>query len=161
MRHAIPALLLAASSLAIGQTQTVPGEQAQKNGVRNCQRSIDDLAKHVVKENKHASLGVWNSKSPDLRLFNAQVVVSYSDAKSLALLNVAPTRTGKCDGTYTTIFYTEKSCSIERETTFKDWKFSGELGGLVTVENQNGSLSKILMPAGSGCITVTTEVTYE
>lgn len=141
--------------------QTVPGDQAQNAGVRACQRVIEGITKFVVKDNKHESLSVWNSKTPDSRLFNSQIVVDYTDVQSLAIINVAPTRTNKCDSTYTTVFATEKSCVVMRETLFKDWKFYGEIGGLVTLESKSGVLTKILMPAGSGCVAVTTEVAYE
>lgn len=141
--------------------QTVPGRQAQENGVRACQKTVEEVAKFVLRENKHASLAAWNKATPDARLFNAQVGVSYGDGKSVAILNVAPTRTGKCDSAYTTIFTTETPCAVARETTFKDWKFGGELGGMVVLENKDGSLSKILLPTPTGCVFVTTEVTYE
>lgn len=141
--------------------QTVPGRQALENGVRACQKTVEEVAKFVLKENKHASLAAWNKANPDARLFNAQVGVSYGDGKSVAILNVAPTRTGKCDSVYTTIFTTETPCAVARETTFKDWKFGGELGGMLVLENKDGSLSKILLPMQSGCVMVTTEVTYE
>lgn len=143
------------------QAQTVPGEQAQKNGVRACQQTVEELAKFVVKDHQHSSMATWNSKNADARMFNAQVAVKYSDGNSVAVLNVAPTRTGKCDGSYTTIFTTDKSCSVARETTFKDWKFSSESAGLVVLENKDGSVNKILLPANSGCITITTEVVYQ
>lgn len=141
--------------------QTVPGRQALENGVRACQKTVDEMAKFVLRENKHASLAAWNKANPDARLFNAQIGVSYGDGKSVTILNVAPTRTGKCDSVYTTIFATETLCAVARETTFKDWKFGGELGGMVVLENKDASLSKILLPTPSGCVFVTTEVNYE
>jgi hypothetical protein len=161
MKPPVISALVALFICAGAQSQTVPGDQAQKNGVRACQHTVEEMAKFIVKDNKHASLAVWNNKAPDSRLFNSQIVVNYTDGQSLAILNVAPTRTNKCDSTYSTIFTSEKSCVIMRETSLKEWKFSGELGGLVVLENKDGSLSKILLPAGSGCVAVTTEVAYD
>ena len=154
-------VLLCSLGATAASAQTVPGRQALENGVRACQKTVDELAKFVLKDNKHASLAAWNKSTPDARLFNAQIGVSYSDGKSVTILNVAPTRTGKCDSAYTTIFTAETPCAVARETMFKDWKYGGELGGMVVLENKDASLSKILLPTPSGCVFVTTEVTYE
>lgn len=154
---------LALSSLLMleGTPQTVPGEQAQKNGVRTCLTTLDGVAKFLFKETKHSSLATWNKVAADSRLFNSQVAVKYTDGHSVAVVNVAPTKAGKCDGSYTTIFVDDRSCPVVRETIFKDWKFADELAGLVVLKNKDGGVSKILLPSGSGCVAITTEVIYE
>ncbi|AGH81010.1 hypothetical protein PCNPT3_05340 [Psychromonas sp. CNPT3] len=70
-------------------------------------------------------------------------------------------KTGQCDGSYTTVFYIDKSCSVARETTFKKWKYSGELAGLLILKNPTGALNKVLLPGGNGCVAITTEVAYQ
>lgn len=158
---ALIAVLLWVTTLTASAADWIPVEQAKKNGFRTCLKSVEDLARFVVEDSKHASLGTWNKKMADTRLFNSQVAVKYSDLNSVSILNVAPTKSGKCDSTYTTVATFEKSCAAVRETILSKWKFSGELGGLVVLENDNGGVSVILVPAGPSCTTVKTEVIYE
>jgi len=146
------------SSMAFAET--VPTSQAKKNGFSTCSETVEGLSSFVLSGN-HSSLATWNKNDADERLFNSIASVKYSDGHSAAVINVANTKSGKCDGSYTTVFYIDKSCSAARETAFKEWKYSGELAGLVVLENQSGLVSKMLMPGGSGCVAITTEVAYQ
>lgn len=154
--------LIVAMFLSFAATaETVPAEQAKAKGFTTCQNMVEGLSKFVVGGNNHGSLSTWNKNGADNRLFNAQISVKYTDGHSVAVANVAHGKTGKCDGSYTTIFYNDKSCNAARETTFKDWKYSGELAGLVVLKNQAGSVNKMLLPGGNGCVVITTEVAYQ
>ena len=155
------ASLLSGIAISSFASETVPGDQAATSGFRTCQKTVESLAKFVTGDNKHASLATWNNKNADTRLFNSQVTINYNDGNTVSVLNVAPTKSGKCDSSYTTVANFEKSCAALRETTFSDWKFSGELGGLVMLENKEGGLKTILLPSTSGCTTIKTEVVYE
>lgn len=141
--------------------ETVPAQQAKANGFTTCQNMVEDVSKFVVSENNHGSLSTWNKNGTDNRLFNALISVKYTDGHSAAVANIAHGKAGHCDGSYTTVFYIDKSCSAARETTFKDWKYSGELAGLVVLENQTGAVNKMLLPGGNGCVAITTEVAYQ
>lgn len=141
--------------------ETVPAQQAKVNGFTSCQSMVEDISKFVVGENNHGSLAAWNKNSTDNRLFNALISVKYTDGHSAAVANVAHGKTGQCDGSYTTVFYIDKSCSAARETIFKEWKYTGELAGLVVLENQTGAVNKILLPGGNGCVAITTEAVYQ
>lgn len=156
-------ILLIVSMLASTSVyaETVPAQQAKKNGVTTCSSFIEDLSKFVVKENDHGSLATWNKNKPDDRLYNALVAVKYTDGNSVAVINAINTKSGKCDGGYTTIFYLDKSCAVARETIFKEWKFYSQLAGLVVLENPSGAVSKVLLPAGAGCVTVSVETAYQ
>ena len=150
-------------SLTVGTAlaDTIPGEQATKNGFNTCQKTVEKIAKYVIDDTNHGAVSTWNNKTPDSRLFNSQIVLKYSDGHSMAVLNVAPIKNGKCDGSYTRVFAMEKSCSVLRETTYKDWKFFGEIGGLVSLENSSGTVSTVLLPNQTGCVAIQTEVVYE
>ena len=151
------ALFLAVTASA----ETVTSQQAKANGFTTCRNTVEVLSKFVVGENNHGSLATWNKNSADNRLFNALISVKYTDGHSAAVVNVSHGKTGKCDGSYTTVFYIEKSCSAARETIFKDWKYLGELAGLVVLENQTGVVNKMLLPGGNGCVAITTEIVYQ
>lgn len=153
-------LVIALAWSGLANAQHIPSEQAQKNGVRTCQRTVEQLATHLLDDRPHGSTATWNNKDTDGRLFNANVVVRYSDGHSVAVLNAAPTRTGGCDSSYTTVFVYDESCSVARETHFKNWLFSNELAGLVVLANKSKTVRKTLMPSGSGCTVVSTEVIY-
>lgn len=142
-------------------SETVPGDQARKNGFRTCQKTVENLAQFITGNNKHASFSTWSKKSADTHIFNSQITVNYSDANVVSVLNVAPTKSGKCDSTYTTVGHFEKSCAALRETIFSDWKFSGELGSLVMLENKSGVINTVLLPSENGCTTIKTEVIHE
>ena len=143
-------------------SETISTQQAQDHGFNTCLKSVDTIAKFLTGENKNGAVSTWNSKNTDGRLFNSQIVIQYSDGHSMAVINVAPTKSGKCDGSYTRVFTTAKSCQVARETIYKDWKFYGEIGGLVSLENTKGNVSAILQPHESGgCVAMLTEVVYE
>jgi len=158
---ALIAILLSSSVLSVSAADTVPGTHAEKNGFRSCQKTVDDIAKFVVKDKKHSSMSTWNKKATDTRMFNSQVAIKYSDGNSIAILNIAPTKSGKCDSSYTTVTTFDKSCAALRETDLSTWKFAGELSGLVTLENESGAVSIILLPADTGCALIKTETVYE
>jgi len=141
--------------------ETIPAKQAQGNGFTTCHSMVEGVANFVVGNNNHGALSTWNKNDADNRLFNSLIAVGYSDGNSVAVANVAHGKTGKCDGTYTTVFYIDKSCVAARETTFKEWKYAGELAGLVVLENSSGSVNKMLLPGGNGCVAVSTEVAYQ
>ncbi|MCT8124563.1 hypothetical protein H1D31_00735 [Alishewanella sp. BS5-314] len=146
---------------AAADAETLPTQHAKGAGFNACLDLVDGLSKFVIKDNNHGSLATWNNNEADTRLFNALIAVKYPDGHSAAMLNVSPGKTGRCDGSYTTVFYVDKSCSVAREINFSDWKYSGELAGLVVLKNPSGSVDRLLMPAGNGCIAISTEVVYQ
>jgi hypothetical protein len=152
-------IILLACGTALADT--TPAEQAKKNGFNTCQKTVEKIAKFLIGDTNNGAVSTWNQKNPDGRMFNSQVVLKYSDGHSMAVLNVAPVKNGKCDGSYTRVFVSETSCSVLRETTYKDWKFFGEIGGLVSLENKNASVSAVLLPNPPGCAAIQTEVVYE
>jgi len=148
------------SSVSFG-ADTIPGEQAEKNGVKTCQPAVEKIANHLTRGNKHSSIATWNTTNANSRAFNAQVGVEYSDGNSFAVLTATPTPDGKCDSTYTTVFTQDVTCAVARETTYKDWKFHSEFAGILVLENDSGGLTKVLLPLKNGCTAITTEVLYE
>ena len=153
------AVALTASLPAMAETASTG--QARKVGVTTCAPLVEGIGKHVSGQNEHYSVTTWNKNEPDGRLFNSQVITKYSDGHSVAAFSVVPAKKGTCDGSYTQVFYSEKSCSVMRETIYKDWDFSSEGAGLVILENDNKTVNAILMPAGPGCVAVRTEVLYD
>ena len=155
-------LILASVLLPLAvNAETVPGDQAKENGFKTCQNTVENISNFVINGNHHAALSTWNKKDTDNRLFNTLVSVNYTTGHSVAVANVAHGKSGKCDGNYTTVFYVDKSCSVARETTFKDWTYSGELAGLIVLKNESGGISKMLLPGGNGCVAISTEVAYQ
>lgn len=148
-------------SMSSFAADTVPGEQAAKSGFSTCQKTVEGIAKFIVKSNAHASLASWNTKNVDDRLFNSLLTTNFDDGISFSTLNVTPTKSGKCDSSYTTVSNFDISCSLLRETIFSEWKFAQELGGLVMLTNDSGDLKAIFLPSANGCTTIKTEVIYE
>ncbi len=149
--------------LQAAHAETVPTEQAQKNGVKTCLAVVDKIAKFVIDNNRHASVASWNNRSPDVRLYNAQISLKYADGNAVTIMSVAPTKSGLCDATYTTIWAMDKPCTVVRETTLKASKYAGELAGLVALETGDGTVTQLLLPTpnATGCTVIKTEVMYE
>ena len=141
--------------------ETVPTKQAKKNGFTTCAPLVEQLSDFLVKKNNHGSVATWNSKSSDKRQFNTIVPIQYSDGNSVSTISVSQSKNGQCDGNYTSIFYLDSSCSVERETTFKEWKYKAELAGLIVLTNPSGGVDKVLLPAGSGCVSISRETVYQ
>lgn len=154
------AALLAFACVPLARAETVPAAQAKEQGFNTCRDMVELLSKHLVASNEHAAVSSWNTKDTDGRMFNSQVVTRYSDGHSFATISVAPTADGKCDGTYTSAFYSAKSCTVVRETAFKEWDFFSESAGLVVLINKDKTVNKVLLPAGQGCVALNTEIVY-
>jgi len=124
LKHKKP-LLAALAILAMQSSfgQPVPTKQARDKGISTCLKKIDQIASFLVKEIDHHSNATWATNQPDQRLFNSQIIIKYSDGAGLAVMNVAPTRAGKCDASYSRVLTFDKSCISVRETTYRDWKF--------------------------------------
>ena len=151
----------AAGAAAAAAAETVPVEQAKQNGFTTCAGQVDKVANHVIGDSEHGALSTWSKRDTDKKMFNSMAVSKYSDGHSVGVISTSQSVAGGCDSSYTTVFHWDKSCSAMRETTFKEWKYYTEVGGLTVLENESGSVNKILMPAGEGCVTVTTEVVYD
>jgi hypothetical protein len=130
-------------------------------GITTCLKKIEQIATFLVKENDHQSNATWATNQPDQRLFNSQIIIKYSDGAGLAVMNVAPTRSGKCDSSYSRVLTFDKSCIALRETAYKDWEFKSENGGAISLSNTDGTVDGVLLPAGSGCTAVLTEIILE
>ncbi len=141
--------------------ETTVEKQAKEHGYNKCLNDLADTANMLLKDHDHSSLSTWNSKSPNSHLFNSQVSIKYSDGNSISVINSTPNPSGKCDGSYSSIYTSEKSCVVLRETDFKDWKFKGEMAGLMSLEAPNGSKNSIFMPMVTGCVVVQTETYYD
>ena len=160
----IRALLLATVAATLMQSsfsQPVPARQARDKGISACLKQIDKVASFLVKDDDHNSNATWSTSNPDSRLFNSQITIKYSDGPGLAVMNVAPTRSGKCDASYSRIFPLDKSCISIRETTYKEWKFNSDNFGAISISNVAGTVDGVLLPAGSGCVVVLTETLLE
>ena len=161
MKRKLLNLILIAIATNTLAEESVPVQHAQKYEFNTCQSLVKGLSTHTINGNPHGALSTWNKNGADPRLFQSIIPIKYTDGNSVAVINAVNTKSGNCDGSYVTIFYNPKSCSAARETTFKTWKYVGELSGLPILENESGAVSKILMPAGAGCISINTEVAYD
>lgn len=163
MKKIVPIMMIMLFGLALPQAdarETVPSKHARQKGIVKCKHLVDDIANFVLRKHAHGSIGTWNKKDPDNRLFSSMMSLEFTNSHAIATMHVAPNAAGSCDGSYTRVVYLDKSCATARETTYKEWKDSGTLRGLTVLENQSGAVVKILLPAGNGCVAVTNEIIY-
>ena len=139
---------------------TVPVEQAKRDGIATCLEMVKAGTVSVIGEDSnHFSFSTSNTASPNQRMFNTQIIVNYSDGHGVTSLTVAPTAPNKCDGTYTQVISLPKSCELLRKTTFNNWKDTTADSPLTVLSGQGKRM--VMMPFLTGCTLITTVVAYE
>lgn len=156
------ALLCVASNVVMAG-DTVPKRQAERSGIKKCLAKVEQAADFYIKDATHAAETNWNSKAPNDRLLSTFVAKSYSDGDSQINMQFAP-HAGGCDTVLTETFVFESACGVVRETTYKGFKFSGEMNGkTLNLTNENETMNVYLTPAGKRndiCLVTKREVIY-
>jgi hypothetical protein len=122
-------------------------------GFNTCIDTASSVMKFLHKNDDFAFLNTWNVKSTDTHAASILTVKPYSDGNSYASVTVSPRADGGCDAGFTQIFFFTETCAKMRDTTFKDWKFYMDLGGVPVYEDPTSKTVVIaLAPTGNGCL---------
>ncbi len=128
-------------------------EALKGKGFTTCAGNASNVLKFLHKNDDFAYLNTWNVKGADTHAATVFTVKPYSDGHSYASLTTTLRPDGGCDAAFTQIFFFTETCPKLRDTTFKDWKFYMDLGGVPVYEDPISTTVVIaLAPAGTGCL---------
>lgn len=125
-------------------------------GFKSCSADLDKSVKWVHDDDNNYGLhGVWNEKTPDLRMGVVTTSEPYSDASGVTTFFATKDASGKCTVAGTTSMYFDKTCTSIRETAFKTWKFVGDISTTsIYTLGEDASLDAYLTPAKGGCLLI-------
>lgn len=157
MKKVVLAVTCMCISMVAG-ADTVVTQQAKQKGFTSCVDLVESISAFALDGDSSSSLSTWHIKDPDNHLFNSMAVTNFSDGSVVNVIDVQRTRAGGCDGSLTNVIYLPRSCASAREKDFGDWEYAGDIGGLVRLDK--GTSTRLLLPAGSGCVAVGAEAVY-
>ena len=128
-------------------------EALKGKGFTSCAPTAATVLKFLHKNDDFAYLNTWNVKAADTHAATIFTVKPYTDGNSYASMTTTMRPDGGCDTGFTQIFFFTETCPKLRDTTFKDWKFYMDLGGVPVYEDPTSTTVVIaLAPAGNGCL---------
>jgi hypothetical protein len=128
-------------------------EALKGKGFIACAGSASTVLKFLHKSDDFAYLNTWNVKAADTHAATIFTVKPYSDGHSYSSITTTVRPDGGCDAGFTQIFHFTDTCPTLRDTTFKEWKFYMDLGGVPVYEDPTSTSVVIaLAPAGTGCL---------
>lgn len=158
-------LLLALISSSFSYAEEFSGgplsDYAKEVGATGCYSEIFAIDKFL--NGKAGANGAWTSAAKDNgsgRIYTGLNIKKYNDGTwGYATVNVAPGANNSCDGTLMQLVtFPNKSCNAVRETTYKDYKYAGELAGKAIYES--GSAKAVLEELTGSCIAIRYEAMY-
>jgi len=99
------------------------------------------------------------SKNPDSGLLVATLVFPVEQKVGrLAVIGLAPNKSGTCDGSYQEVAYVNSSCDkfVAKEFPGRPVTMIGESGVVIVPLNRNARV--LATPAENGCVTVKQEI---
>lgn len=151
------ATLVLAAPMAIAG-DTVPVQQAQKAGIKQCLPAVKKVSEFLIEGASHGAHGSWVSTRPDKQVYASTVERTLSDGSQILSIVVTPTPTGECATVYERIVYFPESCLATAKNTFPAFEFKGELNQRVSILSSKDSGDAYLMPIANGCLVVRREV---
>jgi hypothetical protein len=122
-------------------------------GFNTCAGTASSVLKFLHKNDDFAFLNTWNAKATDAHAAQIFTVKPYTDGKSYASVTTSQRADGGCDASFTQVFFFTENCAKMRDTTFKEWKFYMDLGGVPVYEDPTSKTVVItLAPTGNGCL---------
>ncbi len=134
--------------------------QAKTFGATTCIAEIKAIDKFL--NEKAGANGAWTGAAkdnPEKRIYAALNIRAFNDGTwGYDAVSVSPGVQG-CDGTLVRIVtFPNKSCTSVRETTYKDYKYSGDLTGKAIYED--GSVKAVLEDLTGSCIAIRYETLF-
>lgn len=130
-------------------------------GFKTCANNASAVTKFLYDEDDFAYLNTWNQTDADKHTALTLTTKTYSDGASFATVATTPTPDGACDASFSQIFVLSESCAKLRDTTFKEWKFYGDLGGTPLYEDPTSDSVVVgLATIQSNCLVIKTGVFF-
>lgn len=112
---------------------TVPVQQAQKAGVKQCLPAVKKVSDFLIEGASHGAHGTWIPTRPDKQVYASTVERTLSDGSQILSIVVTPTATGECATVYERIVYFPESCLATAKNTLPAFEFKGELNQRVSI----------------------------
>jgi hypothetical protein len=136
-------------------------EAAKQLGFRTRAKTVSVLTDFIYGKDSFSYVNTYNTKEIDRHALLMLTSKPYSDGTSVAAVTTSPTPAGTCDGTFVQVFMIAESCPKLRDTTFQQWKYYMDLGGVALYEDPSSdSLVVALASVPSGCLIVKTGMIF-
>ena len=136
-------------------------ELLRKQGFSYCTPAINKVANWLVDQGA-GTLSQWKEGgNADNHVGILMANKRYKEGNAFLHLAASKNNSGGCDITFSTTFILEQSCSSIRETTFKTWKYYGEMQGLPIYEDPTTPNVQVnFQQTGSSCVVMKTGVFF-
>ncbi len=135
-------------------------QQGYDHGFHDCARALDFYVRFVHKDDLYADLGQWATTLPNNKMFSSTTSAPFPGGNAITTFSASKNTAGKCDVTFTEVFYSQESCLKIRENTFKDWKYYRDLAGSAVLEDSTDVGDDIILTntPNNTCLVVKHEV---
>jgi hypothetical protein len=162
-------LALAALAIAAPAQAEAPKVRALKEiyaaGFHDCADRMADFVAFLHEDDEnYAYLGLWSQNKPNAETASVVTSQAYTDGHSIATVSAVKTLGGGCNVTLTQSFVVpDQTCAALKKSSFKAWKFYGELNKAEVLEDPTTANSNVVLtPIGkTGCMIVKHIVGFE
>lgn len=151
-----------AFSAGVGAQDRRAIEQLAEKGFVRCAKATGNVLEFLYEKQSFAYLNTWNSGNPDRHIASTLTSRPYADGHGFASVVTAPSASGACDAAFTQLVALASTCSQVQESSFKNWKATGELGGIpIYADPSAPSVVVMLLPTtAASCLVVKSGVLF-
>jgi len=136
-------------------------ENLRKQGFSYCAPAINKAANWLLDQGA-GTLSQWKEGgNADNHVGVLMAHKKYKEGSVFLHLVASKNISGGCDATFSTTYVFEQSCNSIRETTFKAWKYYGDMQGLSIYEDPTTTNVQVTFQStSSGCVVTKTGVFF-
>ena len=131
--------------------------QAKSAGLSACLGGINAIS-HMTIDSTHTAVSTWNKDTPNDRMFNSVVGLTYKNQiapKAISVLVTAPTAAKKCDGTTVQVQPSSLACDvIEKNLSAGSKEKFNEMNSIPMIQVSQEQRYLLMPTQGNGCVVV-------
>ncbi|MBT3309635.1 MAG: hypothetical protein HOL04_00995 [Gammaproteobacteria bacterium] len=132
---------------------------AVQQGVLGCAGRVEQVTNFLGFGSEAGALIMVAPQQPDQRVLSVGMEIhTANDKAAYVSAHFSPNQANGCGAAYDAVVYWESSCNRVAETQFTGMKSVGLLKSAITVLDGGIATKVLLMPAGSGCVSIKKEV---
>lgn len=137
-------------------------EQAQRGGITQCLSRINQITTFVTNASRHQGIVQLPPRAKiNQGMINNAIAVNTGNNTSVVSTYFAPgTAPNECNGAYSAVTYWNASCTLVAKNNFATFPAKDSLMQAVAVLDGGPNVRVMLLPAGSGCISIKQEIVY-
>jgi hypothetical protein len=105
-------------------------QQLEDKGFKRCARAAGNVLEFLYDKQSYAYLNTWHAAAPDRHVTSTLTTRPEGAGHAIGSVVAAPTPDGGCDAAFSQIVPLAQPCAKVHESTFRDWKRSGEMSGV-------------------------------